>query len=115
VNIQDTFRELREQIKGATVMLMMDRDGETILMAQDPDVDDYDSQLFGAQFAVLMAKQVEDSSMDFLFMKGEEGAAAARMLPNGYFLCVHFKEGTHSGYAEQWLSRIAEVVNEEFF
>ena len=40
MNIQDTFRELREQIKGATVMLMMDRDGETILMAQDPDVDD---------------------------------------------------------------------------
>ena len=115
MNIQDTFREMRGKIRGAAVLLMMDSDGETILLARDPELDDYDCQLFGAQVAVLMSKEIENKSMNFLYMKGKDGAAAARMLPNGYFLCVHFQEPTHSGYAEQWLDRITEVVTEEFF
>ena len=115
MNIQDTFREMRAKIRGAAVLLMMDSDGETILMGLDPGLDDYECQLFGAEVAVLMGKEIENKSMKFLFMKRQDGAAAARMLPNGYFLCVHFQEPTHSGYAEQWLDRITEVVTEEFF
>lgn len=115
MNIQERFKAFREEIRGAAVLLMMDSDGETILLGRDKEVADYDCQLFGAQVAVLMAKKVEDRPMDFLFMKGESGAAAAKMLPNGYFLCIHFSEATHAGYAEQWLDRIAEVVSEEFF
>jgi len=102
-------------MKGAMALMLMDREGETVIMSAQPDMDTYETQLFGAQFAVLMAKEIQESNMDYLFMKAEDRSAAARMLPNGYFLCVYFNERTFAGYAEQWLDRIAEIVNEEFF
>ncbi len=115
MDIQASFDEYRAEMKGAMALMLMDREGETVIMSAQPDMDTYETQLFGAQFAVLMAKEIQESNMDYLFMKAEDRSAAARMLPNGYFLCVYFNERTFAGYAEQWLDRIAEIVNEEFF
>ncbi len=115
MDIQEAFDNFRAEMNGAMALMLMDHDGETVIMSAQPDLDTYDTQLFGAQFAVLMAKQIQNNNMDYLFMKAEDRSAAARMLPNGYFLCVYFDQRTFAGYAEQWLERISTVVNEEFF
>lgn len=115
MDIQQAFDDFRAEMNGAMALMLMDRDGETVIMSAQPDMDTYDTQLFGAQFAVLMAKQIQNNKMDYLFMKAEDRSAAALMLPSGYFICIYFNQRTFAGYAEQWLDRIAEVINEEFF
>ncbi|MCK5880041.1 MAG: hypothetical protein KAH24_09675 [Holophagae bacterium] len=115
MKIEDRFQEVLDRVRGLGAIMLLDKEGETILMARKPELDDYDVELFGAQAAVLLAKEIEGKNIDFLFLKGEGGSAATLLLEHHYFLSMYFTERSFAGYAEKWMEELADHVNQEFF
>jgi len=115
MSIQEAFDHFRNTVKGVAAVMMLDKDGEAVLMSIAPELETFDAQLFGAQLAVMMAKRIGDEQMDFVFFRADGKSAAARMLPNDFFLCVYFDEQSFAGYAEEKLKELAHAVTEEFF
>ncbi|RLE17286.1 MAG: hypothetical protein DRJ08_04230 [Acidobacteria bacterium] len=115
MKIEERFQEVLEKVKGLGAVMLLDKEGETILMAKKPELEDYDVELFGAQAAVLLAKEIEGKNMNFLFLKGEGGSAATLLLEHHYFLSMYFTERSFAGYAEKWMQELATHVKEEFF
>lgn len=115
MKIEERFQEVLERAKGLGAIMLLDKEGETILMARKPELEAYDVELFGAQMAVLLSKEIEEKNMNFLFMKGEGGSSATLLLEHHYFLSMYFTERSFAGYAEKWMEELATHVNEEFF
>ncbi len=115
MKIEERFQQTLDTVKGLGAVMLLDKEGEIILTAKKPELDDYDVELFGAQAAVLLAKTIKEQKIDFLFLKGEDGAAATLLLENNYFLSLYFTGHSFAGYAEKWMNKLASHVNEEFF
>ncbi len=115
MNIQEKFAELRTKIKDCSTLALLDEEGETVVAASKDGIDEFDVKLFGAQMAVALAKEVDGKKPGTIFLAGEKGSAAAKMLEGGYFLCLSFDKKSFKGYAERWLDEIEELVREEFF
>ncbi|NOZ13471.1 MAG: hypothetical protein GXO69_07460 [Acidobacteria bacterium] len=115
MKIEERFREVLDKTKGLGAVMLLDKEGEIILSAKKPELDLYDVELFGAQMAVLLAKEVEGQKMNFMFLKGEGGSAATLLLEQRYFLTMYFTERSFAGYAEKWMEELAVHVNREFF
>lgn len=115
MRIEERFEDYLQKVKGLSAVMLLDHEGETVIMAKRDELDEFDIQLFGAQAAVLLAKRLEGQKINFLFLKGDGRSAATRLLDNDYFLCMYFAEQSFAGYAEKWLDDLAIHVKEEFF
>lgn len=115
MKIEERFQDMLEKVRDLGAIMLLDKEGEMILMAKKPELDNYDVELFGAQMAVLLAKEIEEKNMNFLFLKGEGGSSATLLLEHHYFLSMYFTGRSFAGYAEKWMEELANHVNEEFF
>ncbi|PJB82896.1 MAG: hypothetical protein CO090_01945 [Acidobacteria bacterium CG_4_9_14_3_um_filter_49_7] len=115
MKIEERFQDILDKVRDLGAIMLLDKEGEMILMAKKAELDDYDVELFGAQMAVLLAKEIEEKNMNFLFLKGEGGSSATLLLEHHYFLSMYFTGRSFAGYAEKWMEELATHVNEEFF
>lgn len=115
MSIQEEFSKIREKMKDCSTLALLDQEGETVISASDPKIDEFDVKLFGAQMAVVLGKEIDGEKSSFVFFSSDTGSAAAKMLDSGYFLCLSFDKKSYKGYAERWLDEIDVLVREEFF
>jgi len=115
MNIQNKFEEIRDKIRDCTTLALLDEEGETVVSSSDSAIDEFDVKLFGAQMAVALSKEVDGEQAGFVFINGEGGSGAAKMLKDKYFLCLSFNKMSYKGYAERWLDEVEDLVKGEFF